>query len=32
MADAFADNGLFPEKFDVSDFFTDQFDEVTTGE
>ena len=32
MADAFADNGLFPEKFDVADFFTDQFNEVATGE
>ncbi|GAA1475579.1 ABC transporter substrate-binding protein [Nocardioides aestuarii] len=32
MADAFADNGLFPAKFDVSDFFTDQFNEVATGE
>lgn len=32
MADAFAENGLFPEKFDVTSFFTDQFNEVATGE
>jgi sulfonate transport system substrate-binding protein len=29
MADAFAENGLIPEKVDLTDFFTDQFDDVT---
>ena len=31
MADAFAENGLFPEKFDVAPFFSDRFNDVTTG-
>ncbi|QIG43447.1 ABC transporter substrate-binding protein [Nocardioides anomalus] len=30
MADAFYDNGLIPEKVDLEDFFTDEFDDVTT--
>ena len=30
MADAFADNGLIPEKVDLRDYFTDEFDDVTT--
>ncbi len=31
MADAFADKGLFPERFDVAPFFSDEFNDVTTG-
>ena len=30
MADAFADNGLVPGKFDVADYFSDEFNSVTT--
>ena len=29
MADAFADNGLVPGKFDVADYFSDEFNSVT---
>ncbi len=32
MADAFADNGLVPEQFDVADYFSDEFNDATTGE
>jgi sulfonate transport system substrate-binding protein len=32
MADAFVDSGLLPEKFDVADYFSDAFNEYTTGE
>jgi sulfonate transport system substrate-binding protein len=32
MADTFAENELFPGKFDVSPFFSDAFNEYTTGE
>ena len=32
MADAFADNGLIPGEFDVAPYFTDEFNEYTTGE
>jgi sulfonate transport system substrate-binding protein len=32
MADAFADNELIPGQFDVAPYFTDQFNEYTTGE
>ena len=31
MADAFAENELFPGKFDVAPFFTDEFNSDTTG-
>lgn len=31
MADAFADAGLIPEKVDMSGFFDDRFNDVTTG-
>ena len=31
MADAFAENELFPGKFDVAPFFTDEFNDDTTG-
>ena len=30
MADTFAANGLIPDKVDLSDYFTDEFDDVTT--
>ena len=30
MADAFADNGLVPGKFDVADYFSDEFNSVTS--
>lgn len=32
MADTFAENELFPGKFDVAPFFSDAFNEYTTGE
>ena len=32
MADAFAENELLPGKFDVAPFFSDEFNEHTTGE
>jgi sulfonate transport system substrate-binding protein len=32
MADAFVDNDLLPEQFDVAPFFIDDFNEYTTGE
>lgn len=31
MADAFVDNGLLPDSFDVAPFFIDDFNEYTTG-
>ncbi len=31
MADAFAENELLPGKFDVAPFFSDEFNEHTTG-
>jgi hypothetical protein len=31
MADAFAANGLVPEKFDVEPYFIDDFNSYTTG-
>ena len=32
MADAFAENGLVPGKFDVAPYFTDKYNKYTTGE
>lgn len=32
MADTFFENGLLPDEVDVSEFFTDEFAEFTTGE
>jgi sulfonate transport system substrate-binding protein len=32
MADTFSDNGLLPERIDVSPFFSDDFNDDTTGE
>ena len=32
MADTFFENGLLPEKVDISTFFTDEFADVTTGD
>ena len=32
MADTFYDNGLLPTKVDVADYFSDVFNEVTTGQ
>jgi len=31
MADTFLENGLIPNKVDLSDWFTDEFNDVTTG-
>lgn len=31
MADAFTSNGLLPDSVDVADYFTDEFNDVTTG-
>ena len=30
MADTFAENGLIPNKVDLSDYFSDEFNDVTT--
>ncbi|MBA2952986.1 aliphatic sulfonate ABC transporter substrate-binding protein [Nocardioides sp. MAH-18] len=32
MADTFVDNGLLPEKYDVAPYFSDAYNEYTTGE
>lgn len=32
MADTFFENGLLPEEVDISEFFTDEFVDVTTGD